>query len=114
MGLDWPEGARPTGPRLLPDDRVVPDPIALRDDLTLVADVLATRSDGGTLDYINAKKLTDHSVHTATPVESEESRPLEMKFINVTSNVAHTHKVGEIFSTPLRLMDIRIGYYVEF
>jgi len=47
-----PDGARPTGPRLLPDDRIVPDPIALRDDLLLVADVLATRSDGGTLDYI--------------------------------------------------------------
>ena len=77
-------------------------------------DVQFMKTSGGTLDYINAKKLTDHSVHTSTPVESEESRPLEMKFINVTSNVAHTHKVGEIFSTPLRLMDIRIGYYVEF
>lgn len=47
-----PDGARPTGPRLLPDDRVVPDQMALRDDLTLIADVLATRSDGSTLDYI--------------------------------------------------------------
>lgn len=47
-----PESARPAGPRLVPDDRIIPDPIALRDDLTLVADVLATRSDGETLDYI--------------------------------------------------------------
>lgn len=49
-----PEGARPTGPRVLPDDQILPDPIALRDDLTLVADTLATRSDAGTLDYIAA------------------------------------------------------------
>lgn len=47
-----PEAARPTGPRLVPEDRIIPDPIALRDDLALVADVLATRSDGETLDYI--------------------------------------------------------------
>ena len=47
-----PDDARPCGPRLLPDDRIAPDPMALRDDLTLVADVLATRSDAGTLDYI--------------------------------------------------------------
>lgn len=71
---------------------------------------MATR--GGTLDYINAKKLTDHATHT--PLASDESRPLEMKFINVTSNVTHAHKVAEIFSTPLRLVDIKIGYYVEF
>ena len=47
-----PDSARPSGPRVLPDERIVPDPIALRDDLSLIADVLANRSDGGTLDYI--------------------------------------------------------------
>ena len=47
-----PHGARPSGLRLLPDDRVTPDPIALRDDLTLVADLLAARIDPKTLDYV--------------------------------------------------------------
>ncbi len=47
-----PDSARPSGPRLLPEDRIIPDKLALRDDLSLVADVLAVRSDGHTLDYI--------------------------------------------------------------
>ena len=47
-----PEAARPPGLRRLPDDMIFPDQIALRDDLTLVADTLAQRSDAGTLDYI--------------------------------------------------------------
>lgn len=47
-----PTLARPAGPRVLPDDRIVPDQIALRDDLTLIADMLATRTDSTTIDYV--------------------------------------------------------------
>jgi CheY-like chemotaxis protein len=66
-----PEGARPDGPRLLPDDRILPDPIALRDDLTLVADMLSQRSDASTLDYIAgflsgiARAAHDHPLEAA-------------------------------------------------
>jgi hypothetical protein len=75
---------------------------------------VATR--GGSLDYINAKKLTDHSLHVAptTTATDETVKPLEMRFINVTSNVVHAHKVAEVFTSPLRLLDIKVGYYVQF
>lgn len=47
-----PDEQRPFGLRPLSSDRIVPDPIALRDDLSHVADVLAAPVDGQTLDYI--------------------------------------------------------------
>ena len=74
---------------------------------------LATR--GGNLDYINAKKLTDHSQHTVhQPTTGEEGKPLEMRFINVTSNVVHAHKVAEVFTSSLRLLEIKLAYCVSF
>jgi CheY-like chemotaxis protein len=46
-----PPEARPQGPRPLPETAVLPDPIALRDDLSHVAELLATAPDGPALDY---------------------------------------------------------------
>lgn len=43
---------RPSGPRVVPDDIVEPDPIAFRDDMAHVADVIDTREDDTALDYI--------------------------------------------------------------
>lgn len=47
-----PPDRRPMGPRSIPDDVVQPDPIAYRDDMAHVADVLDSASDARTLDYI--------------------------------------------------------------
>jgi CheY-like chemotaxis protein len=46
-----PPEARPQGPRALSETAVLPDPIALRDDLSHVAELLATAPDGPALDY---------------------------------------------------------------
>jgi hypothetical protein len=79
-------------------------------------DFQVTNTRGGTVEYINTKKLNDHQHATATVSsgDGEEVKPLEMKFINVQSKVVHNHKVAEVFKTPLRLLDIRIGYFVTF
>ena len=45
-----PPDRRPMGPRSIPDDVVQPDPIAYRDDMAHVADVLDSGSDARTLD----------------------------------------------------------------
>jgi hypothetical protein len=76
--------------------------------------ILATR--GGSLDYINTKKLTDYAQHQHNQQQnlSSDAKPLEMRFINVTSQVVHDHKIAEVYTTPLRLLDIKIGYYIEF
>lgn len=51
LGL-LPPGNRPPRLAIPADDRVEPDPIALRDDLSLAVDLLTTDPDGRTLDYV--------------------------------------------------------------
>ena len=47
-----PEERRPNGPRAVPQEDVRPDPIAYRDDMAHVADVLEEASDTRALDYV--------------------------------------------------------------
>lgn len=47
-----PQEMRPKGLRTLPDEMVEPDPIALRDDLNHVAEVLSDAPSEDTLDYV--------------------------------------------------------------
>lgn len=47
-----PADQHPPGPRAICADMVAPDPIAYRDDMAHVADVLAGRKDERTLDYV--------------------------------------------------------------
>ena len=47
-----PKDAPPPSPRVVSDDLITPDPIAFRDDIAHVADVLQTRPEGKTLDYV--------------------------------------------------------------
>lgn len=47
-----PDERRPTGPRAVVQDVVCPDPIAYRDDMAHVADVLDSAADARALDYI--------------------------------------------------------------
>ncbi|MCP3969961.1 MAG: response regulator [Rhodobacteraceae bacterium] len=47
-----PPGQRPRGLRVMPAGTVDPDPIALRDDLAHIADVLTSSDDARTLDYV--------------------------------------------------------------
>jgi len=47
-----PKTAQPPGPRVVPRDLITPDPIAFRDDIAHVADVLRARPKGKTLDYV--------------------------------------------------------------
>lgn len=47
-----PPDRQPKGARLLQDDLILPDPLAFRDDMAHVADVLGDHADGRTLDYV--------------------------------------------------------------
>ncbi len=47
-----PDERRPRGPRLTPSDTITPDPIAYRDDMAHVADVLDGREDDRVVDYV--------------------------------------------------------------
>lgn len=47
-----PEGRRPTGLRLVPDETISPDPIAYQDDLAHMADIIDEARDDTTMDYV--------------------------------------------------------------
>ncbi len=47
-----PADRRPTGPRVLSEEEVNPDPVAYRDDMTHVANLLDDHQDGPVLDYV--------------------------------------------------------------
>jgi FixJ family two-component response regulator len=66
-----PEDARPAGPRVIPNDQVMPDRLALRDDLEHVLDVLSTVESDGTLRY--ASRFLAGLAKTAADVELEDA-----------------------------------------
>jgi hypothetical protein len=74
-------------------------------------DISVTQLQGGTIDYINTRKLNDHD-HNA--VLGDGAKSLNMKFINVTNSITHEHQIAEVYSTPLRLLEIKIGYHMNF
>ncbi len=62
---------QPNGPRELNDEDISPDPIAYRDDMTHVADILGDQSEDRTLDYVAqfvtgvARSARDHTLEAA-------------------------------------------------
>lgn len=74
-----PEDRQPLGPRTVPEGDVEPDPIAYRDDMVHVADVLEDVHDARTLDYIVqflggvARSAKDSELLQATPTRWPQS-----------------------------------------
>lgn len=84
-----PPQSRLQGLRLLPDDLIVPDQGALRDDLAHVAEVLAQADDVAAIDYI-ARFL-------AGVARSSHDRPLE----DAATALARDHSEGRALATEL-------------
>ncbi len=84
-----PAEVAPRGPRLLPDDIIIPDDSALRDDLAHVAEVLAGASDSAAIDYI-ARFLAGvaRSAHDAPLAEAADA-------------LARDHQAGRAVATDL-------------
>jgi hypothetical protein len=62
---------------------------------------------GGTLDYINTRHLVD-----AQTLNDPAGKPLEVRFINASTQSIHEHTVAQVFTSPLRLLEIRAGVTV--
>ncbi|MDX1938263.1 MAG: hypothetical protein SFU21_14170 [Flavihumibacter sp.] len=73
-------------------------------------DISVNYTGGTPLDYINTKKLLDHD-HNSTPADG---KALNMKFINVQTGDIHEHKVAEVYTTRIDLLDIKVGLYYRF
>ncbi|MFV0294009.1 MAG: response regulator [Paracoccus sp. (in: a-proteobacteria)] len=90
-----PAGAGPRGPRILPDDIITPGNDALRDDLTHVAAILNSASDGTAINYI-ARFLTGvaRSAHDTVLAEA-------------AATLARDHEAGRGVATDLtRISDL--------
>jgi hypothetical protein len=60
---------------------------------------------GNNINYINTKKLYD----AANPPTGSDSKPLNVQFVNATTNEIHEHQVAEVFNTPMRMLEIKVS-----
>jgi hypothetical protein len=59
---------------------------------------------GGKLDYINTKHLKDEQ-----DMPNMGGKPLMVKFINASTQDIHQHKVAQVYTSALRVFEIRGG-----
>ena len=74
-------------------------------------DISVSQLHGTKLDYINIKDIKDH-VHNdpnnpAPPMD--KSVPLNIRFVNVSTQAIHEHQLAEVYNSPLRLLEIKAG-----
>ena len=75
----------------------------------VLIDISANTIHGGTLNYINTKNLQDEQTQ---PVTDPKSKPLNVQFINASTQEIHEHKVAQVYTSPLRLLEFRAGVTV--
>ena len=66
---------------------------------------------GTNLNYINVKDIKDH-IHNDpnTPMPpSDKSVPLSIRFVNVATQTIHEHQLAQVYTSPLRLLEMKIG-----
>lgn len=68
-------------------------------------------------EYLNVRYMSDE-VHPATTepngMHSDENREITTTFINLSSNVTHQHKIGELYESSVQFWGIKIGYVYLF
>lgn len=74
----------------------------------ILIDISANAIRGGTLDYINTKHLID-----AQTVNDPAGKPLQVKFINASTQQIHEHTVAQVYTSALRLVEFRAGVVVK-
>jgi hypothetical protein len=60
---------------------------------------------GGTLSYINTKKLIDAN----NPPVNSDGKPLNITFINASTQQIHEHQVAEVYTSPLKMLEIKLS-----
>jgi hypothetical protein len=63
---------------------------------------------GGHISYINTRDLMD-----AQAINDPEGKPLNVQFINVSTQEIHEHSVAQVYTSALRLLDIKAGIIVK-
>ncbi len=68
-------------------------------------DISLHKLSGGSVDYINTKKLYDSN----NPPTNSDGKPLNVTFINASTNEIHEHQIAEVYNTPLRMLEVRVA-----
>jgi hypothetical protein len=63
---------------------------------------------GGTINYINTKHLID-----AQTSGTQESKPLNVRFINASTQAIHEHTVAQVYTSSLSMFEFRGGITVN-
>jgi hypothetical protein len=74
----------------------------------LKIDISVNTIRGGELSYINTKHLVD-----AQTVIDPGNKPLNVQFINASSQEIHEHTVAQVYTSPLRMLEFRAGITVR-
>lgn len=73
----------------------------------VMIDIAANTIRGGTISYINTKHLMN-----APTTSDPDGKPLDVQFINVGTQSIHEHTVAQVYTSPLRMLEFRLGVMV--
>jgi hypothetical protein len=71
-------------------------------------DISANTIRGGNMNYINTKKLID-----AQTLNDPGSKPLNVQFVNASTQSIHEHTVAQVYTSPLRMLEFRLGVTLQ-
>ena len=74
----------------------------------VMIDISANTIRGGEISYINTKQLMD-----APATTDPDGEPLNVQFINASTQSIHEHKVAQVYTSPLRMLEFRAGITVR-
>ncbi len=75
-----------------------------------VIDIGVNKIKGGNLNYVNTKNIQSHvHIDPNNPLPPSKGEPLNIQFINITTQTIHEHQVAELYNSPLRMIDIKVG-----
>lgn len=66
---------------------------------------------GGEIDYVNVNSLHDHNAPLQT---SNGGKPVNITFVNASSQNTHQHKIAEQFTNPFNMLQIKFSYTKYF
>jgi hypothetical protein len=64
---------------------------------------------GGNVNYINTRKLS-----SAASATTDGGKPLNVQFINASTQNIHEHQVAEVFNSPLRMFQVQVSFFKSF
>lgn len=71
---------------------------------------------GDVFNYINIHHMKQeiHGIHNNSINTNPYSDDFAVKFVNVTTNEVHEHKIAEVYRSTFKMINIKIGYLILF